>query len=362
MDGNNVVVTYGFKGVKCNKAMRIINNQFNAKTLFNNGQMGSTGYLCAFLICFVLNFSSCKQTGQNYAKLHTANPAIIKARSLYNANPADRTIAHFNSVCASLPNPSTYDVWTKYDVNVNYHFFFTGQLVKAKLYADSMLNVLKGNEKEFGIEYAHTLMVNGDILLHEKRYEEAFQSYYDGSLFAQNNLDPCSSAQFNNQLGATLYHQRNYRKGILYLKRAIDEQSHCTGNINVTQEATLNTIALCFEKAGMPDSAIYYYKEGLTYIDKNFPKGALADVERGIEYGNLGGTYGAVKNYNLAQQYLKASIDINNRPGYAEEDAKTAQIKLAHLYISYAHVKEADSLLGQIDAELKRGLMTIRFS
>ncbi|HZY37370.1 MAG TPA: HAMP domain-containing sensor histidine kinase [Mucilaginibacter sp.] len=218
-----------------------------------------------------------------------------------------------------------------------------------------MLYILKGNEKEFGIEYAHSLMTNGDILMAENRYEEGMQSYYDGSLFAQNNLDPCNSAQFNMQLGTTLYHQRNYLKGVLYLKRAINEQSHCTGDIAATQEGNLNTIALCFEKARMPDSAIYYYKKGLTYIDQHFPKGTIADIERGIVYGNLGGTYSAVKNYDLAQQYLKASININNRPGYAQEDAKTAQIKLAHLYISYSHFKEADSLLHQIDAEWKAG-------
>ncbi len=225
----------------------------------------------------------------------------------------------------------------------------------AKLYADSMRYVLKGHEKEFGVEYAHALMVNGTILMAENRFEEALQSYYDGSLFAQNNLDPCNSAQFNNQLGAELYHQRNYLRGVPYLKRAIDEESHCSGDIAASQVATLNTIALCFEKANMPDSAIYYYKKGLIYIDQKFPKGAFADIERGIVYGNLGGTYSAIKNYNLAQQYLKASIKINNRAGYAQEDAKTAQLKLANLYISYGHFKATDSLLHQIDAEWKAG-------
>jgi signal transduction histidine kinase len=335
--------------------MDFTQKQHHTVLLFSNALIGKSVCLYIFLICFVLNFSSCKHANQNYPEPHTANPAIEKAKLAYVSHPSDRAIAHLDSVFASLPNPSTYDLWSKYDIKVNYCFFHGGGYVKAKLYTDSMLYILKGNEKEFGIEYAHSLMTNGDILMAENRYEEGMQSYYDGSLFAQNNLDPCNSAQFNMQLGTTLYHQRNYLKGVLYLKRAINEQSHCTGDIAATQEGNLNTIALCFEKARMPDSAIYYYKKGLTYIDQHFPKGTIADIERGIVYGNLGGTYSAVKNYDLAQQYLKASININNRPGYAQEDAKTAQIKLAHLYISYSHFKEADSLLHQIDAEWKAG-------
>jgi signal transduction histidine kinase len=334
--------------------MSSINKQYYSKSVFGYERAGEICFLIIFLICSLFNFS-CKHTKQNYPKPHTANPAIVKAKALYTANPTDRVIAHFDSVFASLPNASTFDIWTKYDVKANYYFYFKSTYAMAKLYADSMRYVLRGHEKEFGVEYAHALMVNGTILMAENKFEEALQSYYDGSLFAQTNLDPCNSAQFNNQLGAELYHQRNYLKGIPYLKRAMDEESHCSGDIAGSQEATLNTIALCFEKVNMPDSAIYYYKKGLIYIDQKFPKGALADINRGIVYGNLGGTYGAIKNYNLAQQYLKASIDINNRAGYAQEDAKTAQLKLADLYIKYAHFKDADNLLHQIDVEWKAG-------
>ena len=212
------------------EAMGVINKKLHTKSLFSNVQMNARAYLFIFLICSVFNFS-CKHAKQNYPKAHTANPAIDKARSLYGANPNERTIAHFDSVYASLPNASTYDRWTKYDVKFNYYYFFKGSFAEAKLYADSMLNLLKGNEKEFGIEYAHTLMENGDVLMAENRYAEAMQSYYDGSFFAQQNLDPCSSAQFNIQLGSAFYHQGNYLKGIFYLKKAIDEQSHCTDDI-----------------------------------------------------------------------------------------------------------------------------------
>jgi len=334
--------------------MDFTTKQPHTQTLFNNAQIGRRAYLYIFLTCLAFNFFSCKHAKQSPAEPHTANPAIVKAKALYNANQSDRIIAHLDSVCASLPNLTTFDLWTKYDIKANY-FSLNLKYPIAKLYVDSMLNILKGNEKEFGIEYAHTLMVNGDVLKAENRYEEAMQSYYDGSLFVQQNLDPCNSSQFNIQLGAALYHQGNYLKGAHYLKRAIDEDSHCTGNIALTYVSTLNTIALCFERAHVPDSAIYYYKKGLAYIDGNFPKGALADIERGIVYGNLGGTYCSIKNYGLAQQYLKASININNRPGYAPEDAKTAQLKLADLYTSYAHFKDADSILRQIDAEWKAG-------
>ena len=340
------------------ETMSTTNKQVHAKSLFGNVQTSRTGYLFIFLVCSVFNFS-CKHKKQAENKIYTDNQVIGKVRSLFDVNQFDRGNAYLDSAYAVFPNPGIFDIWSKYEAKVAYYLNYKRKPARAQLYIDSMFTILKGNEQEFGVEYVRTLIMNGDILIAEGKYEQAFGSYYDGRLFAESHLDLCSSYELTNRLGLTLYRQGKYLKAIPYIKKCMIENSYCKGTIGDVQQSSLNTIALCFEKAGKLDSAIFYYKKALTYIDQNVNlfsgKGKFAEMARGVVYGNLGGTYSALGNYSLAERYLKASIDINDRPGYIQQDAKTAQIKLVYLYLKFSHFKEAELLMHQIGADLDAG-------
>ncbi|SDP94627.1 Signal transduction histidine kinase [Mucilaginibacter sp. OK268] len=317
------------------------------------------------LLTCVLFLSACKQVStKNINHPALADSIIDKTNTLLNSGQLERSVISLDSAYRGFPNPGVTDLWKKYNQKANYYLYYDKNPVKERLYADSMLLILKGKELQYKTEYAGAVFAKGDVLIVEKRYAEAFKCYYDGKIFGEKNLDSCSYCQLTYQLGMVRYIQGNYLRAIPYFKQAFTENSHCKAgagfsNLFIYPQSHLNTIALCFERANMPDSAIYYYKRALTFINRNagrFPeKKQFAEMARAVVYGNLGGVYALVNNYTEAEKYLQESIHINNRQGYAVEDAQTAQLKLAGLYVQFSRFTAADSLLKQIELDLLAG-------
>jgi len=265
-----------------------------------------------------------------------------------------------DSAYAALPQKDTLDTWSMYHIKAQYFFSGKQKPHLALIYVDSMLVALKNCEVEYGMEYMRTLMLNGDILMSENEYAGAFKSFYDGSLFAEEYLDKCSNYELSSRMGLIKYRRGDYLNAVPYFKKSLAENAYCPEQTKVDiQQWNLNTIALCYEKGGFLDSAAYYYNADLAYIDQNInispAERKYLTSARGIVCGNLGGTYAALKKYKLAQNYLKTSININNRPDYNPQDAKTAQLKLAGLYISFSHFKQAKQLMHEIETDLDAG-------
>lgn len=101
---------------------------------------------------------------------------------------------------------------------------------------------------------------------------------------------------------------------------------------------------------------MFYYRKGLAFIDSIAPafpdRAPFIESARGVIYGNLGGQYALINNYTEAEKYLTESIRINDRPGYAREDASTARDKLATMYIRAGRMGEAGKLIGQMELDL----------
>src|SRR5690606_15073060 len=68
-------------------------------------------------------------------------------------------------------------------------------------------------------------------------------------------------------------------------------------------------------------------------------------IAKGVIYGNLGGVYSKLGQYEEAVHYLTESIAINTQPGYDHRDVQTAQIKLADLYIKHGQLADARRLI-----------------
>jgi signal transduction histidine kinase len=338
--------------------MKFNNVSFYHKSLFTNIRLAQPGCSFIFLIGFFAVFS-CKQSPPNkiLPSNNGAKAIITKVRSLISLNQPDRAMAYLDSAYAAFPNPGILDIRAKYHEKAYYYLNYKKAPHTAQLYLDSMFDILKGRELEFRHEYLDNLMTGGDIAIGEKDYEKAIQFYYQGSLFAQKNLDSCSAYELTSRQGLVRYRQGNYLKAVPYFKKSMDDNNYCGGSKGDLHQWNLNTIGLCFEKAGVLDSAVYYYKKDLSYIDSNVnlfsQKDRYAEAARGIVYGNLGGTYVGLKDYGQAEKYLKASISINDRIGYYQDDAKTAQLKLADLYLKLSRFKEVNNLLQKIENDLK---------
>ncbi|KAI9446909.1 hypothetical protein F5148DRAFT_1292579 [Russula earlei] len=310
----------------------------------------------------VLLCTACRETTGGVPD-HTpyADTIADQADNLLNGPHPENSITYLDSAYHRLAHIGILDAWRNYNHKVNYYLRYRKSTDTATLYADSMLALLKDKEKRYAMQYSYTLFLKGNISLARKDYEEAFQSYFEGKRFAQQNLDSCDYSTFSGKLALVRYKQTKYMEAIPYLRQALEESTHCKEGTDFNTQFTfpqgnMNTIALCYEKSNMPDSAIYFYKQALAFVARNeskFPeRHKFMQVAIGVIDGNLGGVYASLNNYGEAEKYLQESIRINNHPGFAIEDAQTAQLKLARVYLEQAHYDKVNEILEQVNRDL----------
>lgn len=325
----------------------------------------STAILILLITCCSVLFS-CQQTDVE-APDHVAHFDTIlnQTNILINNGKKEKALAYMDSAYQAFPNPGTGDLWRKYDKQLNYYLNFYTNLQKARIYSDSMFLVLKSKEQRYKNEYAGSFFAQGDVLMKEHKYNEALKAYYEGKSFAEKNLDDCRLSRFSNKLGTVKFSQEQYKDAISYFKQALEENGACKINDRfdytfIFPQGYYNSIAVSYELSGKLDSALSFYQQGLDFISANkdrFPdRHAFTEGSHGVIYGNMGGIYVRQGNYKKAEQFLTESIRINDRPGYEYQDAQTAKIKLANLYIIRNNFNAAGKLLNELESYLSKGV------
>jgi len=314
-----------------------------------------------FLWCLLgaCQFFACKNTAFSPVDHpRTTDSLIDHFNDLLKLGDSKRYAHYLDSAYGHFPLAGPGDRWKKYSQQANYYLNYELEAGKARLYTDSMNAAIAGMTDHYPNLYAQTLFTDGDVLMAERRFGDAFDRYYDGLLFAQAHLDSCSLTRFNNMLGLVKYRQGKYPDAIPYIKRALRENSYCDSSSAYLANSMFNTIALCFERSGRPDSAVRYYQSALRLLHRGVLRHAYDTVylnaAKGVIYGNLGGLNSKLRRYAQAEHYLKQSIAINNRPGYEMNDAITAELKLAQLYLDTKRNSAADSILKQASFDLDR--------
>lgn len=293
-----------------------------------------------------------------------ADSVCEQARQLMRNGQAANAIAYLDSAYSTLSKAGIRDLWNKYNIKADY---YSNHRIDQRLrwvYIDSMQQLLAGREIRYATEFTRTQLEKGSALRLEKKYVQAFKCYFEGRKFAQQNLDNCSLSEFDGCLGNIYYQQEEFLKAIPYVKQSYEEIIQCPVNNDfyrgfIIPQGMMNTIALCFERAHMPDSATRYYYLALQSIENRTPlfpdRKNDIDLARGVVEGNLGGNYIRLKNFAEAEKHLRASIRINDREGYAIEDAQTAKSKLADLYLKQNQFSRVDSLLTELEKDLASG-------
>ncbi|RZL20032.1 MAG: HAMP domain-containing histidine kinase [Pedobacter sp.] len=305
---------------------------------------------------------SCTRSVKDVAD-HTVqlDTVLDKANSLLNSGAISRSEKYLDSAYNTIQAPGTYDLWRKYEHKVNFYLLYQRDVEQANIYADSMIRVLEDKSEKYPTEYAKSIFSLSEVLMAQKRYTEAFNSYYRGKTFASKYLDRCDSYEFSYKLGLARYRQDEYLEAIPFLKQSYNEGGSCTANDGfektfAARQRNLNTIALCFERTGLPDSAVVYYKKALAFIDANAgrhpDRADFVATAKGVIQGNLGGVYAALNEVGLAEKYLAESIKANDRPMHDLRDAQTAKLKLAALYIKTNKIEASEELLNQLQAYL----------
>jgi len=288
---------------------------------------------------------------------------LKKADTLAYYGRGKESMAYLDSTYRNLKNPSVKELYEKYNNYTTFYLLADKDVIKTNLFADSMLIVLKGWEKQYGLEYANALFAKGDAILFGNGYNKAFKYYYDAEHFAFENLPKCESYGFTYRLGLVRYKQERYQEAISYIKKAYAEGNNCDDEKTLddmyrSRRDFLNTLGICFERLGKLDSALYYYDKELRFMDRYHPtshtRKDFIEAAGGVVYGNMGGVYMKLGQYGKAEAYLKKSIAINDRPHFAREDAQTAKLKLADLYFQTARFEEVGKLLEELQLVLDK--------
>lgn len=322
----------------------------------------------SYQLCFKFVFAisillfGCKNIDQENDKNDKAVVDIKKhANDLLNSGEIKKSITYIDSAYNHLENISNLHNWEKHNFKQKAYLNHSADLQNAKLSLDSMYLNLEGLEEKYAFEYAETKFSDGALLIAKKNYNGGLKKYYEGESFASTRLSPCDISNFTGQIAIVKYKQKRYLEAIPYLKKTLAGLALCENKSVQTYlaypQSNLNSIGLCFEKAGLLDSAVTYYKKGIALInnrkDEFKESETYALTALGVIYGNLGGTYSLLGDDILAESLLKESIKINHNPGFAVVDAHSAELKLTSLYIKNNRLDEAKLLLNKLSSEIK---------
>ncbi|WP_209331858.1 tetratricopeptide repeat-containing sensor histidine kinase [Lunatimonas salinarum] len=294
-----------------------------------------------------------------YELYHTSN-------RLLNSGSLPNYPEYLDSLYQPFSDLNTLEHWEKYLHIALFYINYEVDLEQAARYKDSMDLVLKGKEQVYKVEFSKNFFIEGDIFKAQKRYADAFRSYYNGREFARNNLPLCTTADLTYQLGMFKYNQRQYEPAIAYVLQAIEEVSQCgdaeSFNVKVMDpQKYLTTVALSYEKMNDLDSAVYYYQAAKDFIQEqtqHYPiesqplEAHFLEVAEGVVLGNLGGVLAKRGDFENAERALIRSIEINDRPEYDIPDARTAKIKLANLYLDRGNLAAAKGLIDDLEKSI----------
>ena len=314
---------------------------------------------CIAVFCFSRNFIAVKNA--DHPDLIASSR--LKAESMLNTNPRD-AFSYFDSVFNKITTPGPGDLYSKYDFLRDYNFEHTRNYPMALLYVDSMIRVLQpyANDRAYNRLYAEAYLYKGDILFKQKRFDEAYLSFYEGKI----NIRPFGSAcdyatfqfNFHTRLSDISYGQGRYKAAAGWSKKAIAFLSYCGNDFHhvFMIQGVYDNIALSYTHAGMVDSALYFYDKALALTQSAHPADSIDiinfAVARGVILGNQGTVYFNEGKFALAEQKFIQSIAINGRKGYATQDALITRMKLAGLYFKTGQLNKTGILLQEIDASV----------
>ena len=227
------------------------------------------------------------------------------------------------------------------------HYMFTDVALMG-LYADSALTVFNNtsNIEQYPDDYFKALIAKGDAGMAIKQYQSALE-YYDKAKRFLGNVD-CDGGNLVSKIAGIYFKQQNYERAAKYWIESYTQLISCPKKMPANRmffltQAALDNIGVSYQKAGMYDSAAYYYKKDLAFINQADTSGKIDKTRivapRLVVYDNLGGLYLRLGRLTDAEKYLTACVsapikDVNGIriPPF---------IKLAELYLQTAQYDKA---------------------
>ncbi|MFD2144284.1 tetratricopeptide repeat protein [Mucilaginibacter antarcticus] len=238
-------------------------------------------------------------------------------------------------------------------MSVYYHALDTAAVTR---YADSAIAIFNSPDpiKKYPRVYFKVLLAKGDACILGKQYETAL-GYYDRAkqLLADGR---CDNGNVASKIGGIYFNQKNYAMAAKYWVESYNRLLACATTISprklfYLKQAALNSTGVSYERAGKLDSAYYFYKLDLDFINETERSGVIEksniSAPRIIVYDNIGGLKLKQGNLKEAKSYLIASVSI---PVMDVDGMRiTPNLKLAQLYLKTGELDKVALALEKAD-------------
>ena len=224
-------------------------------------------------------------------------------------------------------------------------------------YADSALSFFNSadRKKNHQVEYYKALLAKGEVYIYLKQYNQALKHYYEAkNIFAAGN---CEDGYLGAKIARIYYNQHKFRMAARLWAESVNLMSHCKNRTSYsmyfyTMQSFLNGAGLSYEKAGMLDSAGYYYAQDVALIDTAGQKHINISAAKISVYDNLGNLNLKLGNVSKALEYLEQCVAI---PIKEIDGIKIPpHIKLAQAYLQLNNYQKAWVNLQQAKSRLDR--------
>ena len=220
------------------------------------------------------------------------------------------------------------------------------------MYADSALAFFKESSRidQYPREYRQALLTKGDACAKNYKYILAVAYYAQAKKIKL--AGECDNGDLAVKIAGIYYDQGNYRIGARLFMESYERVLACPGTLTpekkfITLQGLLNNMAYSYERAGLTDSALYYYNKDVRLID-SVQKHQLAaqrnlNAARAVVFDNLGGIMIEKNKLDSSISYLTSSLALSNEE--TDPTKMTTYIKLAHAYILSGDIAKAKTAL-----------------
>ncbi|GAB3929516.1 tetratricopeptide repeat-containing sensor histidine kinase [Mucilaginibacter myungsuensis] len=306
-------------------------------------------------------FSQCHSDQKDDVEHSKAfKPIYDSTNRLLELGKDKQAIVYVDSATNGLSNLTLTDQYRIYGFHFMYHNRGTHDYEQALKYADSMLATASKmtNKKSYISFMADGNFARGDALFELGRHSDSYTAYYQGYLLAHDNLDNCTLSSYTYRMGMITYKQANYKFAVTYFKQSFEQNKACKEEFIsfFRQQEVLDNIALSYRNQEKLDSADFYFKETLKYLDTNADKykgrANIIEVARAVVYGNMADIYENKGEIDKAIELLKKGVVTNLKKGNDNHDAHLSELQMVQLYMGQGKDDVAFDLLKVIRTQL----------
>lgn len=276
---------------------------------------------CTIVLLLLTLLCACSKvkTGKKDPKYSVLKSVYDRANKMYDEGFKEASNRYFDSAYASLKNVPPIGKYFRY-ARLSTHYSVISSYDSARLYADSALRQLeyyKLNEK-YPDEYLNALFTMSNALCDTREYNKAFDLLLKAKQYAIRHQSLCMLNTYSHSLGLVLYRQTEYSEALVYFRQALREIDNCNSNEKpyFRIQELINNMALCHSRLKHYDSALYYYRECLQYMESHFAELGAKKIKeaKGVTYTSIGELYALTGQLDSAEIYLRNSLDINMQP------------------------------------------------